>query len=178
VPSVQPSDFLTSFDKRFRGFMARWGVPALRAALAIVFIWFGALKLIDESPARDLIEDAFPFMPYPEFLYLLGSWEVAIGVGLAAPLFPIGSRTAGVITRITLALLWIQLAGTFLPVVLEPDAVFDGYPPLLTLTGEFIAKNLVLATAGLVIGATVHVPGEPSPLPGTIREAMGREAVR
>ena len=32
----------------------------------------------------------------------------------------------------------------------------DGNPLLLTATGEFVLKNLVLITAGLVIGSTVR----------------------
>jgi uncharacterized membrane protein YkgB len=113
-------------------------------------------------------------MPHPEFQYILGAWEVAIGIGLLLPLLPIGPDRSGVITRITLVLLWAQMIGTFSAVVLAPGRIFDGYPPLLTLEGEFIAKNLVLITAGLAIGATVHRPGEPAPVAGTIEESLGK----
>lgn len=161
--------------------MLRWGILALRAALALVFIWFGLLKLTDQSPISPLIEDAFPWMPYPAFHYVLGAWELIIGLGLAAPLVPISTNAAGVITRVTLALLWLQLGGTFMPMVLEPGAIWDNYPPLLTLTGEFIVKNIVLATAGLAIGATVRNAGEPMVAPaGTLKEsqAEGSQSVR
>jgi hypothetical protein len=136
--------------------MERWSVPALRAALAAVYIWFGYLKLIRRSPISGLIEDAYPMMPYPAFHYVLGAWEVAIGVGLAAPALPLDKRTSDVVTRLTLGTFWLQLAGTMAPAVLTPHRVFKGRPDLLTMTGEFIAKNTILAAAGLVIGSTVR----------------------
>jgi uncharacterized membrane protein YkgB len=169
--------WLDAFDARMRSFMVHWGVLALRAALGVVFLWFGVLKLVDETPISSLLEEAYPFLPHPEFQYVLGAWEVAIGIGLLLPLLPIGSDRAGVVTRVTLALLWAQMLGTFSAVVLAPRRIFDGYPPLLTLEGEFIAKNLVLITAGLAIGATVHPPGEPAPVAGTIEESLGKTPI-
>jgi hypothetical protein len=135
--------------------MERWSIPSLRAALALVYVWFGYLKLIGRSPISGLIEDAYPMMPYPAFHYVLGAWEVAIGAGLAAPLLPLNQKTSDVLTRVTLGTFWLQLAGTMAPAVLAPERVFKGRPDLLTMTGEFIAKNAVLAAAGLVIGSTV-----------------------
>ena len=131
----------------------------MRAALALVYIWFGYLKLIRRSPISGLIEDAYPRMPYPAFHYVLGAWEVAVGAGLAAPLLPLDKRTSDVVTRVTLGTFWLQLAGTMAPIVLAPHRVFKGRPDLLTMTGEFIAKNAVLAAAGLVIGSTVRPEG-------------------
>ena len=76
----------------------------------------------------------------------VGGWEIAVGVGLLVP----------VALRLTLLLFWAQMAGTFLVLVIHPDLSFQGQSPLLlTLTGEFVIKNLVLITAGLVIGSTV-----------------------
>jgi hypothetical protein len=143
-------------DREFVGFMERWSVPSLRVALAFVYIWFGYLKLIGRSPISDLIEDAYPMMPYPAFHYVLGAWEVAIGAGLAGPLLPFNKKTSDALTRVALGTLWLQLAGTMAPALLAPQRVFKGRPDLLTMTGEFIAKNVVLATAGLVIGSTVR----------------------
>jgi hypothetical protein len=41
-------------------------------------------------------------------------------------------------------------------VFLFPDAVFTRFPYAPTLEGQYIIKNLVLASAGLVVGATVR----------------------
>ena len=42
-------------DRTITGVLARSGVPVLRIGLGLVFLWFGALKLIPGlSPAADL----------------------------------------------------------------------------------------------------------------------------
>jgi putative oxidoreductase len=134
-------------DDAVSGFMERYGVTILRIAVAIVFIWFGALKVIDKSPVEDLVKDTIYFLPEDTFFVVLGVWEIVIGVGLLVP----------VMLRLTLALFWLQMAGTFLSLIVLPDRAFqDGNPLLLDVTGEFIVKNLVLIAAGLVIGSTVR----------------------
>jgi uncharacterized membrane protein YkgB len=56
--------------------------------------------------------------------------------------------------RIVLALFALQMIGTFLVLVIQPEVAFqDGNPLLLTTEGEFVIKNLVLLSAGLVIGS-------------------------
>lgn len=60
-----------------------------------------------------------------------------------------------------LAIFALQMAGTFLVLVLLPDVAFqDGNYLLLTVEGEFVVKNLVLLSAGMVVGATAHRPSE------------------
>jgi putative oxidoreductase len=134
-------------DETVADLMERYGVLVLRIALAIVFIWFGVLKVIDRSPVEQLVKDTIFFLPEDEFFVVIGLWEIIIGVGLLVP----------VLLRLTLALFWLQMAGTFLSLVVLPGRVFqDGNPLLLDVTGEFIIKNLVLIAAGLVIGSTVR----------------------
>ena len=49
------------------------------------------------------------------------------------------------------------MVGTFLVLIFQPEVAFRaGNPLLLTVEGEFVVKNLVLLTAGMVIGATVR----------------------
>lgn len=134
-------------DEAVSGFMERYGVTVLRIAVAIVFIWFGALKVIDRSPVEDLVKDTIYFLPEDTFFVVIGVWEIIIGIGLLVP----------VLLRLTLALFWLQMAGTFLSIIVLPDRAFqDGNPLLLDVTGEFVVKNLVLIAAGLVIGSTVR----------------------
>jgi len=134
-------------DEAVSGFMERHGITALRIAVAIVFIWFGALKVIDRSPVEGLVKDTIFFLPEDTFFVVIGVWEIIIGVGLLVP----------VLLRLTLALFWLQMAGTFLSLIVLPDRAFqDGNPLLLDVTGEFVVKNLVLIAAGLVIGSTVR----------------------
>lgn len=132
--------------------MQQRSISLLRIALGIVFFWFGALKVAGASPVADLIAQTYTFLPAESFLTVLGIWEMIIGIGL---IFKITLRT-------TLALLWIQMLGTFGAAVMTPHLFFTGGNPLLlTVAGEFVVKNIVLITAGLVIGGYQVTPEEP-----------------
>jgi uncharacterized membrane protein YkgB len=135
---------MITFQKLDRWFISglhRWSIPLLRNALGVVFFWFGWLKLVGLSPAEGLVRSTFGFLPFDDFFFLLGIWEVAIGIGLWFKQS----------LRAVLALLWLQMAGTFLAVLLNPALFFVGIPFLLTLQGEFVVKNLVLVAASLVV---------------------------
>ena len=82
------SDRFDRIDRRITGWMAGYGVLFLRIALGVVFLWFGALKLVPGlSPAEDLagrtIEAlTFGIVPASVALPVLALWEMAIGIGL------------------------------------------------------------------------------------------------
>lgn len=134
-------------DVRITRWMAAHGVTLLRLAVGIVFVWFGALKLVPGlSPAEDLVRNTVTILPGTVFVPLLGAWEVLIGLGFLT----------GRALRTTILLLFLQMPGTLLPIVLLPDRVFTAFPFGLTLEGQYIVKNLVLIAAALVIGATVR----------------------
>ena len=129
-------------------FMSAHGVRLLRLSLAITFIWFGMLKVTGASPVYDLVAHTVYWVSPEFFVPFLGVWEVVVGLGL---LFAVA-------IRLTLLLFWLQLTGTFLVLVLRPDIAFQQgtNPLLLTTEGEFVIKNLVLISAGLVVGGTVR----------------------
>jgi hypothetical protein len=58
--------------------------------------------------------------------------------------------------RETLLLMFLQMLGTMTPIILLPEEVFTMFPYGLTLEGQYIFKNLVVISAGIVIGATVR----------------------
>ncbi|MDO8482817.1 MAG: hypothetical protein Q7S86_03295 [bacterium] len=132
--------------------MRAWSIPVLRVSLAVVFIWFGALKVFGVSPVAFLLETTYFFFPAPAFLMAVGALEILIGLGL---LFKIA-------LRFTLFLLWFQMAGTIVSIFLAPPLFFtNGNLFLLTIEGEFVVKNLVLVASGLVIGGhEVKMVGE------------------
>lgn len=139
---MQPQWF-QKFDRVFIENMRKWGIPALRVALGIVFLWFGALKVLGVSPVVDLVRETYSFLPTDAFIMILGVWEAVIGLGL------IFKKCL----RCTLALLWLQMAGTLAAPLFAPTIFFvNGNPLLLTMEGEFVVKNLVLIAAGVVIG--------------------------
>ena len=126
--------------------MDRWGVPVLRTAIAVVFVWFGALKVFGISPAGELVAATVYVVDPAVFVPVLGVWEVVIGLCLLyRPLIRLG-----------IFLLFLQLPGTFLPLVLLPDVVFTAVPHGLTVEGQYIIKNLVIIGAALVIGGTLR----------------------
>lgn len=135
--------FLNQFDKIFILEMRRWGITLLRISLGVVFFWFGTLKLLRVSPVVSLIQQTYFFFPQAEFILILGLLEIAIGLGLIFKLW----------LRVTLALLWLQMAGTFFSFLLSPEIFFiNNNFLLLTLEGEFVVKNLVLVVAAVVVG--------------------------
>lgn len=148
---TQARDWRT-IDERLTRWMAAHGVLLLRLSLGIVFLWFGALKLIPGvSPAENLATETISLLsgglvPHAVIPYGLGVWECLIGLGLMS----------GVWLRVVLLLLALQMAGTFTPLVLFPEACFTRAPLVPTLEGQYIIKNLVLVAAALVIGATVR----------------------
>jgi putative oxidoreductase len=113
----------------------------LRLALAAVFVWFGALKLVGSSPVHELIAATLPFVDADLSVPVLGVVEIVIGLALAAGVFP----------RITLLVLCGHLAGTFLTFVTASELMWSDSPLELTADGEFVVKNLVLITAALVL---------------------------
>lgn len=132
-----------SFDSFFIDTMQGKGISVLRLSLAVVYIWFGVLKVLGVTPVASLIKATYPSFPEPLFMTVLGLWEIAIGIGLVYKMF----------LRITLALLWLQMAGIFFGFLLSPSLYFlQGNPLLLSINGEFVIKNLVLVAASLVIG--------------------------
>ncbi|NDJ74622.1 MAG: DoxX family protein [Chloroflexi bacterium] len=134
-------------DRAITTWMARHGLFILRIGLGIVFFWFGALKLFPGlSPAEDLVRETTYFVDPDWFIPVLALWEMAIGLGLIV----------GKYMRITLLLLFLQMPGTALPIVILPDAVWTQFPYALTLEGQYIVKNLVLIGAGIVLGGTVR----------------------
>ena len=58
--------------------------------------------------------------------------------------------------QLTLLLLFLQMPGTALPLIILPEKVWTMFPYGLSLEGQYIIKNLVLISAGLVLGATVR----------------------
>jgi hypothetical protein len=62
----------------------------------------------------------------------------------------------GKFMRLTLLLLFLQMPGTALPLLVLPDVVWTAFPYGLTLEGQYIVKNLALIGAALVLGGTVR----------------------
>ncbi|GAA4005503.1 hypothetical protein GCM10022631_15910 [Deinococcus rubellus] len=140
---------LRLIEDRMIGWWALHGITLLRLSLGVVFFWFGVLKFFPGvSVAQELATHtitvlSFGLVPPAVSLPLLATWECAIGLGLLSGRF----------LRLTVLLLLTQMAGTFLPLLFFRHETFNVFPLVPTLEGQYIIKNLVLVSAGLVIGA-------------------------
>jgi uncharacterized membrane protein YkgB len=134
-------------DQLATGLMAKHGITLLRVAIGIVYVWFGALKLVSGvSPIEGFIRETMPFLPGDLFMPFLAVWEVAIGVGFIVWKFP----------RVTLLLMLAQMGGAMSPFILRPDLLFVNFPYQFTLVGQYIFKDIILVSAALVVGATAR----------------------
>ncbi|MDR7435332.1 MAG: DoxX family membrane protein [Armatimonadota bacterium] len=139
-------------DRQITAWMARHGIGVLRVSLGIVFFWFGFLKFFRGlSPAQDLATRTISVLTFGRLspdvsILILAAWECLIGLGLLL----------GIFMRATLLLLWLQMLGTITPLFLFSSEVFTRIPYAPTLEGQYIIKNIVLISAGIVLGATVR----------------------
>lgn len=113
----------------------------LRLSLATIFFWFGLLKLAGVSPVVDLLRNSVPFLARSPYIELLGLAEIVIAIGLVIERLANQAAT----------LMILHLFCTLTVAIIAPTIVFAPVFPVLTLDGEFLAKNFVLITAGLVV---------------------------
>lgn len=128
----------------------------LRLSLAVVFILFGALKIAGHSPVAGLLEATFPWANHTMLMVGLGSVEVLLGIALLVrKLAPLALLMAAG-----------HLCGTFVTFLLVPGLMVQhGNPLLLTESGEFVAKNVVLISAAILLASTMLRPNlEPQPI--------------
>lgn len=170
---TSPYQRYVQLDAAITRWMARNGITLLRISLGVIFFWFGFLKFIPGlSPAADLATRtmaiiSFGLIPPDVALILLAIWECIIGLGLIT----------GNYMRVTLLLLFGQMAGTLTPLLFFPSETFILFPIAPTLEGQYIIKNIALVSAGIVIGATVRggkLISEPIPTPAPMRSKKWR----
>ena len=137
---AQAEDYVTTW-------IANHGVTLLRTNVGIVFFWFGVLKFFPTlSPAEDLAGRTIGVLTFGAIgpavsVPVLAAWECAIGVGLIS----------GQFLRATLLLMFVHMSGTVTPLFLFPHETWTQFPYAATLEGQYIIKNLVLVSAGLVL---------------------------
>ncbi|NGX39883.1 MAG: hypothetical protein KR126chlam1_01220 [Chlamydiae bacterium] len=139
-------------ERRLSLFLKKHSITILRIAMGIIYFWYGFLKVIGISPAEELVFRTTHWIGVHNFVIFLGYWEVAIGLCLFIRKF----------NRLGLLLLFLQFPGTFLPLFLTPEDCFTIFPYGLTLEGQYILKNLILVSAGLVLIGSLYKKGPSS----------------
>jgi uncharacterized membrane protein YkgB len=113
----------------------------LRWSLGLVYVWFGALKLVGMSTVVELVRSAYPGFSAAPLYCALALFELAIGLALLVGLWTRWAAGAAV----------LHLLGTFGLFFVAPRIAFLPIFPFLTLEGEFVLKNLVLLAAAVAI---------------------------
>ena len=116
-----------------------------RMMIALVYVWFGFLKILGTSPAEGLVSDLFNvtlsgLMSSSQFVICLGVFECVLGL---IWLFPS-------LTKIAFYTLIFHLITTFMPIVLLPNVTWTSFFSL-TLVGQYIVKNVVLFASAFFV---------------------------
>lgn len=124
----------------------RLALPFSRLALFVVYFWFGALKLVDQSPANPLVagllERTLPGVTFAQFIIALGVFEMVIGLAFLIPR----------LNRLGVLLLIPHMITTFMPLLLLPSFTWAA-PFAPTLEGQYIIKNLLIIAVASNIAA-------------------------
>lgn len=115
-----------------------------RVTLAVLYFWFGILKVIGVSPASPLVSAllgmTMPFIPESVFIPIFGALEVILGFMFLKPK----------LTKITLILFWLHIFTTTLPLLLVPREIWTGFL-VPNLEGQYIIKNMALIGLALIL---------------------------
>jgi len=131
--------------KKIAGYLSRrlQKIRWIAFSIGIVYLWFGLLKYFPNiSPAEELAKNTvdrltFGIIPSNISFILLAIWETVIGVLLILNL----------LKRFTVVLALVHMACTFTPLFFFPEVTFNEIPFSLTLTGQYIIKNVIIIGA-------------------------------
>lgn len=129
---------------------ARNGMNILRVSLGLIFFWFGFIKFFpnlsvaEEIASKTILRLSRGLVPEEVSMPVLAIWECVIGIGLL-----VGKKM-----KFILLLLYVQMVGTLTPLLIFPHETWTATYFVPTLLGQYIIKNAVLISAGIVIGAT------------------------
>jgi uncharacterized membrane protein YphA (DoxX/SURF4 family) len=115
----------------------------LAVVIGIVYLWFGLLKLFPGvSPEEGLARRSIDFLfggvvSHPSGILILAIIEGLIGLALLT----------GTLQRIAIWVAIGHMVFTFTPLINEAATVWDRIPFGLTLTGQYLFKNLIILAA-------------------------------
>ncbi len=139
----------TTLDSRIINFFRKISIPLARLALGLIYIWFGYLKVIGQSPAspmvHELLNRSMSFIPFNTFIILFGLFEILIGLLFLIPKME----------RVALLLFFVHMVTTILPLFLMTGFVWTHFLTP-TLEGQYIIKNIALIACAVFIGAQLR----------------------
>jgi uncharacterized membrane protein YkgB len=128
---------------RLFAIVERISAPLLRISLAIVLIWLGADKFVNPTYTVDLVRTSplYGFLATNGFAYTLAVLEIV------AAAFLLTNRAVRYV-GLLVVLLFAGTLSNFLTAPAVTYATPQGFP-VLSHTGEFLLKDLVLAAAAI-----------------------------
>ncbi len=141
--------FITAFDRIIIGCCRTLALPVSRISIAIVYIWFGILKLGSTSAAAPLVQalhdHMIPFFSIGDTMIVLSIFEITVGIVILIPHFE----------RLALFLFGVHMIIVSFPLYILPTYTWQA-PFVPTLEGQYIMKNLVLIALAISIVAHLH----------------------
>lgn len=140
---------IKTVDLRIIAWLRRAYVPLGRAAVFVIYFYFGLLKLLGDSPATPLahalVDKTIGAGNFHTTYMILAIFECLIGLLF---LFP-------KLTRVVVPLLLIHMVIVCSPLFIVPHLAFVK-PWVPTLEGQYIIKNL--AIIALALGVAAQTP--------------------
>ncbi len=130
--------------------LSRLSVLMARIALFVIYVWFGFLKVVGQSPASPLVSKLFlhlhmsSILPITSFIVLFGLLEMTIGILFIIP----------GLERYALTTFAIHIFTTALPLFLLPSLIWT-HTFIPTLEGQYIIKNLALIACAVTIASSL-----------------------
>ena len=145
--TITPAQRLAALEGRAAAWLNANGRTALRLSMGAVFLGFGLLKFFPGvSPAEGMAVATFDqltlgLLPEAVSRLFVATFETVLGVLLLTGWF----------ARIAIGLLAMQIVGILSPLVLLTGELFAGPFGAPTLEGQYVLKDVILASAALVI---------------------------
>jgi len=119
----------------------------LSLSIGFIYFVFGVLKFFHGfSPAeaiaiKTIHQLTFGYISGNTALYMLACWECVVGIALFVRRF----------MKAALVLLFVHMFFTFTPFVFFPAETFGANYQGFTLLGQYILKNIIIVSAGVVL---------------------------
>lgn len=135
---------LEHVDSKLISFSNRFAIGAVQVGLAVIFLWFGILKLLGVSPVSDLIIEIInvlkPSLDGNAFVLGIGILEIVIALTII-------DRD---LLRLSIIFLLIYIVFMSLPLFVMPGITWTGFL-IPTLMGQYLLKNILIVTSGMVV---------------------------
>lgn len=139
---------INTFLEEIRKNVEKQGMGFLRISVGIIFFWFGFLKFFgnlsaaEEIASRTISWLTFDYLKPEISMPILAIVECAIGIGILTKKY----------MEYVIPLLYFQMIGTLLPLFIFREETWKITPIVPTLLGQYIIKNAILISAGIVLG--------------------------